>query len=267
MNEQLFIVDAFTERPFSGNPAALCLLEGGREAAWMQQLAAEMNLSETAFLSPRAAGEWDLRWFTPKTEVDLCGHATLASAHVLWRELGDPSDRLNFHTRSGVLSAERDDAAIALDFPANPPVPVSDTGVVETLTRALGIRPQWVGRSRDNLVAVLGEPEALRRLTPDMSVLASLAGRGIMVSSLSDDPEYDFVSRFFAPRAGVPEDPVTGSAHCCLGPYWGERLGKSRLRAWQASARGGVIDVVLQGERVRLEGRAVTVLGGRLHAA
>lgn len=267
MNEQLFVVDAFTGQPFSGNPAAVCLLEGGREAAWMQRLAAEMNLSETAFLSRREAGGWDLRWFTPKTEVDLCGHATLASAHVLWRELGEPAAPLSFHTRSGVLSAERDGAAIALDFPADPPVPVSDRELVETLTRALGIRPQWVGRSREDVVAVLGEPTALRRLAPDMHALAALGGRGIMVSSLSDDPEYDFLSRFFAPRVGVPEDPVTGSAHCCLGPYWGERLGKPRLRAWQASARGGRLDVLLQGARVRLVGEAVTVMGGRLHAA
>ena len=266
MNERLFIVDAFAERPFSGNPAAVCLLGAEREAGWMQQLAAEMNLSETAFLRARGAGEWDLRWFTPVTEVDLCGHATLASAHVLWCELGAADARLSFHTRSGVLRAERSGAAIALDFPADPPTPVSDAGLIEAVTRGLGLRPQWLGRGRDDLVAVLDDPRALRALEPEMDVLASLEARGIIVTAASEAPAYDFVSRFFGPRAGIPEDPVTGSAHCCLGPYWGERLGKSRLRAYQASARGGVLDVELQGARIRLEGRAVTVLEGELHA-
>lgn len=260
---KIFVVDAFADRPFSGNPAAVCLLE--REAAddWLQAVAAEMNLSETAFLLRSGADRWQLRWFTPKVEVNLCGHATLASAHVLWRELGERRDTLTFITRSGALTARRDDDIIALDFPADPPRAV-DTPA--GLADALGVVPEYVARGRDDLLAVLPDADCVRRLTPDMRLLQSIDTRGVIVTAASNDSRYDFVSRFFAPRAGIAEDPVTGSAHCCLGPYWAERLAKAELRGYQASPRGGSVGVETRGERVRLLGKAATMLKGQLHA-
>ena len=254
-------VDAFTAKPFAGNPAAVCLLPGPRDDQWRQDVAREMNLSETAFLQRRDDG-FDLRWFTPTTEVDLCGHATLASAHVLWEEgLLQPAEQARFHTRSGLLTARRAGAWIEMDFPAEPASPAEPPA---DLARALGVRSVYVGRSRvDYLVEVASEDE-VRGLRPDMALLATVPIRGIIVTARAATPGYDFVSRFFGPQVGVPEDPVTGSAHCCLGPFWAERLGKTEMVGYQASARGGVVRVRLAGPRVILGGQAVTVLKGEL---
>jgi len=257
-------VDAFTDRPFAGNPAAVCLLPTPREESWMQAVAREMNLSETAFVVPAADG-FDLRWFTPTVEVDLCGHATLASAHVLW-ELGQlpPQTPARFHTRSGVLTASRRDDWIELDFPAKPAEPAEAPA---GLASALGVEVESVGRNQfDYLVEV--ESEALvRGLRPDFGALRAIPVRGVIVTSRGASPAYDFVSRFFAPASGIDEDPVTGSAHCCLGPFWGARLGKRDLVAYQASARGGIVRVRLGDDRVYLGGQAVTVLRGEMAAA
>jgi PhzF family phenazine biosynthesis protein len=261
MGLTLYQIDAFTDRPFAGNPAAVCLLDGPRDDRWMQEVAREMNLSETAFLLPQADG-FNLRWFTPAVEVALCGHATLASAHALWEtkrlQLDQPA---RFHTKSGLLTAERKGALIELDFPAKPeasaPPPAG-------LAEALGCQPKYVGRNAfDYLIEIDGET-TLRNLAPDFSALAKIPVRGVIVTSRSDSPEFDFVSRFFAPASGVNEDPVTGSAHCCLGPFWQSRLNKSEFTAYQASARGGVVKVRVEGQRVKLAGQAVTVLRGEL---
>lgn len=258
-------VDAFTDRPFSGNPAAVCLLPAPRDASWMQNVAREMNLSETAFLVKQADG-YDLRWFTPAVEVALCGHATLGSAHVLWEDghLADGA-QARFHTKSGLLTADRaEDGWIELDFPATraeaAPAPA---GLLDAL--GLSQAPRFVGRSRfDYLVDVVTE-DVVRRLTPAFAALARVDARGVIVTSRGSGP-FDFVSRFFAPRSGVDEDPVTGSAHCALAPYWCAQLGKSTLVGYQASARGGVVRVRHAGERVILGGQAVTVLRGDLMA-
>ena len=223
-----------------------------------------MNLSETAFLVPREGG-YDLRWFTPAAEVDLCGHATLASAHVLWEtERAAPAAPIRFHTRSGVLSAERDEHDyITLDFPATPPEPADAPG---GLTEALGLEPRHVARSRFDYVVELDDEQAVRDLAPDLAALGRIKGtRGVIVTAPGADG-HDFVSRFFAPAAGVDEDPVTGSAHCCLTPYWAGKLGRNTLVGYQASKRGGTVSVELVGDRVRLGGRAVTVLRGELLA-
>ncbi len=277
----LFIVDAFTDRPFAGNPAAVCLLDGPADDRWMQALAAEMNLSETAFVVPRDAG-FGLRWMTPQVEVDLCGHATLASAHVLWQQGRVPSDQpIVFHTRSGPLTCirrEGEDTAlrggtsdswsesatlIEMDFPANPPRPVAPP---PDLSRAMGTEPLWVGQTRFDYFLELPSAVEVHRLQPDIRLLKALRIRGVIVTARSDRPEFDFISRFFAPGAGVDEDPVTGSAHCALGPFWAERLNRSELVAFQASRRGGVVRVRVRGERVTLGGQAVTVLTGSVAA-
>lgn len=258
----LYQVDAFTARPFAGNPAAVCLLDAPRDASWMQHVAAEMNLAETAFLMRSAAGGWDLRWFTPTVEVDLCGHATLASAHVLW-EVGELPTRetARFHTRSGLLTADRRGDLIELDFPAEPAVPTPPPG---GLAEALGAEPLWVGQNRMDLLVELPSEAAVRALAPDLRQLAAFPVRGVIATARAEGGRFDFVSRFFAPRSGVDEDPVTGSAHCCLGPFWRERLGKDELLAYQASPRGGEVRVRVAGERVKLGGHAVTVLRGEL---
>jgi predicted PhzF superfamily epimerase YddE/YHI9 len=259
MRQPIVQVDAFTAVPFAGNPAAVCLLSAPRDDAWMQAVAREMNLSETAFLQPDADG-YRLRWFTPAVEVDLCGHATVASAHVLWED-GHlaPAARARFHTRSGLLTADRDGSWIVLDFPALPPTGAEPP---EGLEAALGAPPRWVGRSRFDYLVELGSAGIVRGLSPDFGALRAVKARGVIVTAPSDSPDFDFVSRFFAPGSGIDEDPVTGSAHCVLGPFWGERLGKRDMVAYQASARGGVVRVGLAGERVRLGGQAVTVLRG-----
>jgi predicted PhzF superfamily epimerase YddE/YHI9 len=254
-------VDAFTDRPFAGNPAAVCLLPAPRDAVWMQEVAKELNLAETAFLLRRPDG-FDLRWFTPTLEVDLCGHATLASAHALWEE-GQlkPSEEARFHTRSGVLTAARAADLIWLDFPATPSQPEAAPPEIE---RGLGAVPRYVGRTPFDYLVELESEKAVRSLQPDMAALVRLGTRGVIVTARSDDGKYDFVSRFFAPGSGIPEDPVTGSAHCGLGPFWAPRLGKQELVGYQASARGGVVRVRLQGDRAFLGGQAVTVLRGEL---
>ncbi|HEX4966009.1 MAG TPA: PhzF family phenazine biosynthesis protein [Thermoanaerobaculia bacterium] len=264
MTLALYQVDAFTDRPFAGNPAAVCLLPEPRDAAWMQDVAREMNLSETAFLHPQDGG-WGLRWFTPAIEVELCGHATLASAHVLWQSgrLG-AGETARFHTLSGLLTAEQQGEWIELDFPArSAPEAEPPAG----LTALFGAEPVFVGKSRYDYLLELPNEAAVRAASPDPRQLAALPVRGVIVTARGEDGgPYDIVSRFFAPGSGVDEDPVTGSAHCTLGPHWAPKLGKQELLAYQASARGGVIRVRVAGERVRLGGRAVTVFEGRLTA-
>jgi PhzF family phenazine biosynthesis protein len=256
-------VDAFTDTPYKGNPAAVCVLPQPREEQWMRNVAREMNLSETAFLAPRD-GAYDLRWFTPAVEVDLCGHATLAAAHVLWEDGHLPKDATaRFHTRSGLLSAVRRGDWIELDFPATPAQPCEPPA---GLLDALGTSAAFVGRSCFDYLVELRDENTLRELAPDFQQLRSAGARGIIVTARAATPRFDFVSRFFAPGSGIDEDPVTGSAHCCLGPYWAERSGKTELLAWQASQRGGTVRVRLSGDRVILGGQAVTVLRGELAA-
>jgi PhzF family phenazine biosynthesis protein len=263
---RLLQIDAFTDVPFAGNPAAVCLLDGAAAPEWMQDVAREMNLSETAFVHRR--GEiFSLRWFTPAVEVDLCGHATLATAHALWEEgLLDPRDSALFDTLSGRLSAVRRGDGIEMDFPAEQAETCEPPG---GLLEALGgLTPVAVARNRfDILIEVADEP-TVRSLTPDFARLASVPVRGVMVTA-GAGPDLvssgvDFVSRFFAPAVGVDEDPVTGSAHCCLGPWWARRFGTDDLVARQVSARGGTVGVRVRGDRVLLAGRAVTVVRGEL---
>ncbi|HEX2162440.1 MAG TPA: PhzF family phenazine biosynthesis protein [Thermoanaerobaculia bacterium] len=271
MTLRLHQIDAFTERPFAGNPAAVCLLDAPRDERWMLAVAAEMNLSETAFLVRRGgdgedADGFDLRWFTPACEVDLCGHATLASAHRLWEggELA-AGEEARFHTRSGLLTARRGgDGWIEMDFPARRPREVEPPA---GLAEALGAPVRWTGAGGDDLLALLDDEAAVRGLAPDLGAVARLPVRGLIVTAAADPgADHDFVSRFFAPAVGVPEDPVTGSAHCCLGPFWAARLGREEVVGFQASARGGVVRVRPREDRVTLAGRAVTVLVAELTA-
>ena len=259
--QHIYQVDAFTRTPFAGNPAAVCVLPEPASERWMQDVAREMNLSETAFLVEIEDG-YCLRWFTPVVEVDLCGHATLASAHVLW-ETGEarPEETIRFHTKSGLLSAKRDGDWIELDFPATP---VSPCDPPPTLFDALGVPPAFVGKSKFDYLVELPTEGEVRAVVPDLGALAQVDARGVIVTSRSDSPEYDFVSRFFAPAAGVDEDPVTGSTHCALGPYWQSHLDKAELAARQVSARGGALRVRVDGDRVRIAGQAVTVLRATL---
>lgn len=261
MGIPIFQVDAFTNRPFSGNPAAVCILDEPKDELWMQDVAKEMNLSETAFLKRKGEG-FNLRWFTPAVEVDLCGHATLASAHVLW-EGGymRPEQQIKFDTRSGTLTARRNDEWIELDFPSEPE---EEADAPSELIKALGITPVYVGRNRFDYIVEVDSEETVRNLKPDFLSLAEVETRGIIVTSRSSAKGYDFVSRFFAPRVGINEDPVTGSAHCCLAPFWKSRLKKDEFTAYQASSRGGVVRVRVNGDRVYLSGQAVTVLRGEL---
>lgn len=252
-------VDAFTDRPFSGNPAAVCWLEDDAETTWMQNVAAEMNLSETAFVR-RRGDALDLRWFTPTMEVDLCGHATLATAHALLSaQLVDPLQPIKFQTRSGLLTCTRREGLIELDFPATPS---QLTEVPDRLIEALGVRPVHYARSRFYVLAVVESADIVRRLQPDFHRLQKLPTLGVIVTARSDDVRYDFISRFFAPAMGVNEDPVCGSAHCCLTPYWAGVLGKNTLTAFQASSRGGVLHLRNESDRVILGGQAVTVWQG-----
>jgi len=262
MPQPIIQVDAFADRAFTGNPAAVCILPAPRDEGWMRSVAAEMNLSETAFLHAEEDG-WRLRWFTPEVEVDLCGHATLATAHVLWEDGHLPADEVaRFQTRSGLLTARRAGEWIELDFPAKP---ILDAPAPEGLAAALGLEPVYVGRSHfDVLVEVASEAE-VRALKPDLGRLAAVEARGVIVTARADGGAgYDFVSRFFAPRVGVAEDPVTGSAHCVLAPYWAATLGRDELVGYQASRRGGTVRVRAAGDRVQLGGRAITVLRGEL---
>lgn len=262
MGQEIFQVDAFTNQPFAGNPAAVCLLSQPVEDSWMQNVAKEMNLSETAFLHKQVDG-FNLRWFTPATEVDLCGHATLASAYILWK-MGylPPDQQARFHTLSGLLTAKREGDWIELDFPAKVATKLDVTA--DDLIQALGATPQYVGKNQMDYLLELDSEETVRNLKPDFGLLKSVPVRGVIVTSKANSPDYDFVSRFFAPGVGIDEDPATGSAHCCLGPFWRDRTGKDDFVAYQASARGGVIKVSCRGERVLLSGQAVLVLRGEI---
>lgn len=261
MPQSLIQVDAFTREPFRGNPAAVCVMNAPCEERWMQAVAEEMNLAETAFLHPEGEG-YRLRWFTPKAEVDLCGHATLASAHVLWSE-GHlaPAHSARFITRSGWLVAAKQGEWIELDFPSEPETRAE---APQELLAALGFAPQYVGRNRMDYLVEVESEELVRSLKPDLRMLEQVTTRGVIVTSRADSSEYDFVSRFFAPRLGVDEDPVTGSAHCCLAPFWASRLHQKEMIGYQASARGGIVRVRLSEPRVYLSGQAVTVLRGEL---
>jgi PhzF family phenazine biosynthesis protein len=255
----IYQVDAFTEKPFSGNPAAVCLLPQAKDAAWMQDVAKEMNLSETAFLLKQEDG-YNLRWFTPAVEVDLCGHATLASAHILW-ETGilRREEEARFHTRSGLLTAVSRGGEIELNFPAKTEKAAdAPAGLLE----ALKVKADYIGKSKFDYLVQVDSEETVRGLKPDFTVLKNIPVRGVIVTSRAVSPGYDFISRFFAPAAGVNEDPVTGSAHCTLGPFWSRHLGKEDFLAYQASERGGVLRVRVAGDRVFLGGKAVTVLRG-----
>lgn len=254
-------VDAFTAVPFAGNPAAVCVLAAPRSDDWMRNVALEMNLSETAFLHPVSDG-YNLRWFTPAIEVDLCGHATLASAHVLWEDGHiEPDAAARFHTRSGLLTCERRGDWIEMDFPAK----LAETAEApQQLSEALGAELKYVGKNQFDYLVEVADEATLRALTPNHHLLKQLPVRGVIVTA--PGTEYDFVSRFFAPGAGVDEDPVTGSAHTALAPFWSARLGKSEMTGFQASARGGAVKVRLQGDRVILSGQAITVLQGELLA-
>jgi PhzF family phenazine biosynthesis protein len=254
-----YLVDAFTDRPLAGNPAVVCPLPNWPDAAWLQLVAREMNQSETAFLVENGDG-FDLRWFTPTVEVDLCGHATLASAFALWHAgtatRGEP---IRFSTRSGILTATPRGDEIELDFPLKPQ---ERADAPAGLAEALGVEPVYVGRNQFDYLIEVSSADHLRKMNPDFARLAAVECRGTIVTARSDDARYDFLSRFFAPRAGINEDPVTGSAHCCLAGFWGKRLKKSTLVGYQASPRGGTVRVTLAGERVLLGGRAVLVSRG-----
>jgi PhzF family phenazine biosynthesis protein len=260
MSPPLFHVDAFTDCPFAGNPAAVCLLSSWKEDGWLQAVAREMNLSETAFLVEQN-NHFDLRWFTPTVEVDLCGHATLASAHILWQHGRVQGGEILFSTKSGILKANRRSDDIELDFPL---MPESAAEAPPGLLLALGVSARYVGKNQFDYIVEVESEEVLRKIAPDFKRLAMLPVRGIIITSRSASPQFDFVSRFFAPGSGIDEDPVTGSAHCCLGDYWQKQMNKSEFVAYQASARGGVVKVRVVNDRVLLGGRAVTVAKGEL---
>lgn len=261
MPVQIVQVDAFTAEPFAGNPAAVCILPQPRDDAWMRNVAREMNLSETAFLYPNGDG-YQLRWLTPAVEVDLCGHATLASAHVLWEDGHlKPDETVRFHTRSGLLTCGRRDGWIEMNFPVKHE---QRAEAPPQLMEALGAEFKYVGRNAFDYLVEVADEKTLRALNPNHHLLRHLPVRGIIVTARSN--EYDFVSRFFAPGSGVDEDPVTGSAHTALAPFWSARLGKTEMTGYQASARGGIVKVRVDGDRVYLSGQAVTVLRGDLLA-
>jgi predicted PhzF superfamily epimerase YddE/YHI9 len=263
----LFVVDAFTDKPFAGNPAAVCVLEKWPSDEWLQLVGREMNLSETAFLVPRGPNEFDLRWFTPRVEVALCGHATLGSAHVLWESgIAGRSAQIAFHTRRcGLLTARPRilTQEIELDFPAKPSTP---TTAPPGLLEALGATAVAVGRNDFDYLVEVGSEREVREMRPDFTQLVETECRGVIVTAKADTAGFDFVSRFFAPKAGINEDPVTGSAHCCLSEYWGEKIGKREMMGYQASERGGVVRVVRDNGRVKLVGRTVTMTRGELLA-
>ncbi|MCX7921659.1 MAG: PhzF family phenazine biosynthesis protein [Clostridia bacterium] len=258
---KIYKVDAFTDRAFWGNPAAVCILTEQKDEKWMQAIAREMNLSETAFLYKQDDG-YNLRWFTPNVEVDLCGHATLASAHILWEEgyLGR-SEQAKFYTRSGLLTADLKEGWIELNFPSE----IGFTAQIpEVLLEALGVEAKSVSKNRFDYLVEVESEEVIRRIKPDFSNLKQVQTRGIIVTSKSSNVEYDFVSRFFAPAVGIDEDPVTGSAHCYLGPFWAEKLSKNEMIGYQVSERGGVVKVRVNSDRIFLSGQAVTILRGEL---
>ncbi|KUO53527.1 MAG: hypothetical protein APF76_12010 [Desulfitibacter sp. BRH_c19] len=259
---KIYQVDAFTHEPFKGNPAAVCILDETMDKHWMQSVALEMNLSETAFLYPQKDG-FNLSWFTPTAEVDLCGHATLASAHTLW-ENGylKVEEQGKFYTKSGLLTAVKKGDWIELNFPAEPE---NQTKAPIELIEAVGVEPIYSGRNRLDYIFEYDTEEVIRGLQPDYISMGKVLGhRGVIVTSKANQGDHDFVSRYFAPGVGIDEDPVTGSAHCCLGPYWKDRLNKNPLVGKQVSKRSGVVKVTIDGQRVLLKGQAVTVLKGEL---
>ncbi|NEO90436.1 MAG: PhzF family phenazine biosynthesis protein [Moorea sp. SIO3G5] len=263
MGQTIIQVDAFTSKPFTGNPAAICVLPTAQDDSWMQNVAGEMNLSETAFLVKQEDG-FNLRWFTPTVEVPLCGHATLASAHVLWSEGHvSPDQTIRFYTKSGLLMAQRQGEWIQLDFPVNPSEVISTP---EQLSQTLGVPIKWVGKNSLGYLVEVESEELVKQMQPNFQLMTTLPLSAVIVTSWADsDSEYDFVSRFFAPRLGIDEDPVTGSAHCCLAPFWRERNSKDQFLAYQASSRGGVVKVNYTGsDRVFLSGQAVTILRSEL---
>jgi PhzF family phenazine biosynthesis protein len=260
MTIPLYHVGAFTDRPFAGNPAAVCLLPSWKGNGWLQAVAAEMNLPMTAFLVKQAA-HFDLCWFTPRVEVELCGHATLAAAHVLWQQGYAAGDEICFSTKTGILKASRHGDDIVLDFPLRPE---AATEPPPGLFAALGVSAKYVGKNQGNYLLEVESEATLRGLTPNFQRLATVPVRGVIVTSMSTNPQFDFVSRYFAPAVGIDEDPVCGSAHCCLGDFWRKRLGKTEFVAFQASARGGVVKVRVTEDRAFLGGKAITVAKGEL---
>ena len=268
--EKIYIADAFTDKKFAGNPAAVCVLEDSEnemDVKWMQKIAAEMNLSETAFVKKNTdVNEFLLRWFTPEVEVELCGHATLATSHILWQTgILNENDAAVFNTLySGKLIATKNNDEITLDFPL---IPVIDSEPIPDLEKALKVEPLYTGicgKSECNYFIEIGSEEKLRNLKPDLNLIASLPKFGVVITCLSESKEYDFISRYFAPSKGISEDPVTGSAHCSLAPYWSKKLNKTEMNAFQASKRGGSMKVKIYGDRVFLTGKAVTVMEGKL---
>lgn len=258
---EIYQVDAFTDKPYQGNPAAVCLLEEPKDVDWLKNVASEMSLPETAFILKEEEG-YNLRWFTPTSEVELCGHATLASAHVLW-ETGqvDKSEDIYFKTKSGVLTARRNEEWIELDFPIEA---VQEEFTPQLLLNALEVEPLYVGKNRFDYLIEVASEDIVKNIDPDLKLLKEVDTRGVIVTSKSNSKKYDFISRFFAPAIGIDEDPVTGSAHCALAPYWQEKLDKKEFTAYQASSRGGSLKIRLADDRVFLSGKAITVLKGEL---
>lgn len=260
---KIFVADAFTYTPYTGNPAAVCLLPCEKPDEWMQCIAAEMNLSETAFLIKLEDGSFSLRWFTPASEVSLCGHATLASAHILWEQQLTQETEIRFYTKSGLLTALRRGDRIELNFPVERDKPAEPPDV---LAESINAAFAYVGRNRMDYIVEVKDQQTVASIQPDFEKLKSLETRGVIVTAKADDDGMDFVSRCFYPAIGINEDPVTGSAHCCLAPYWGNKLNKTIMSAKQLSLRGGGMEVELAGDRVLLRGHAVTTLYGTLAA-
>ena len=257
----IYIVDAFTDKAFKGNPAAVCFPNEDVDSSWMQSVAAEMNLSETAFLRKSSKG-FDLKWFTPEVEVDICGHATLASAHILWESsLLEKSEKAIFYSKSGVLTAEKQNGEIELNFPS---MSIKEISGTEKLQEAFGIDFIYTGHTKGYYIFEVESEDRVKKLKPDFSALEKITDCGVIVTSKSSSDEFDFVSRFFAPAYGIDEDPVTGSAHCVSGPYWKKKLNKKNMRAFQTSQRGGTLSIRVEDERVYIAGEAVTVLKGDL---
>ena len=257
----VFIVDTFTNRPYSGNPAAVCIIEKPLVDELMQSIASELNLSETSFLF-KENPNYNLRWFTPTTEVDLCGHATLASAHILWETgLSKKNDEIIFSTRGGELSSRKNGPLIEMDFPK---LETQHTIIPEELLNQLKMNPVYIGKTRFDYLVEVNDEELVKNYKPKFELIKRLDSRGLIVTSSAESKDYDFVSRFFAPQVGILEDPVTGSAHCSLGPYWSEKIGKSNLTGFQASERGGYVYVNTLDNKVTLSGNAVTVFKGRI---
>lgn len=264
MPTPIFQVDAFSDNPFEGNPAAVVLLDNPRDEGWMQRIAAEMNLAETAFAEKTGTGTYNLRWFTPTTEVDLCGHATLATAHILWElDYEDDAMPIVFETRSGKLTCECSDDWVEMDFPA---IPITPLKLNNSGWTSLGnvSEPKFVGQAGKNLFVQLNRDEEVLQLKPNLAEIAKLPYQGVIVTARTLTAEHEVVSRYFAPAVGIDEDPVTGSAHCAIGPYWAEQFQKKDILAYQASPRGGMVRVITRGDRVTLAGHALIVFRGEL---